>query len=116
LPFPKPTSLHKVFFQKFNFLEIQFLASPDKPSSYKIRDIEVLRETPPLFSFPRAGVTAIKLRIYRFIFNFEVLVFLRKTKTSKRYIVGWVRFFCKAKKRNPTERDKCWVTLFRIAK
>jgi hypothetical protein len=66
----------------------------------------------------------------------EVLVFLRKTKTSKRYIVGWVRFFCKAKKRHPTktskryivgwvrffckakkrhptERDKCWVTLFR---
>jgi hypothetical protein len=35
-------------------------------------------------------------RIYRFIFNFEVLVFLRKTKTSKRYIVGWVRFFSEA--------------------
>jgi hypothetical protein len=27
---------------------------------------------------------------------------------KKRYIVGWVRFFCKAKKRHPTERDKCW--------
>ncbi len=28
--------------------------------------------------------------------SFEVSVFRRKTETSKGYIVGWVRFFCKA--------------------
>ena len=31
---------------------------------------------------------------------------------SIRDIVGWVRFFCKAKKRNPTERDNVGLRYF----
>ncbi|MDM8563822.1 hypothetical protein QUF54_10760, partial [Candidatus Marithioploca araucensis] len=37
------------------------------------------------------------------------------SKCHKPSFVGWVRFFCFAKKRNPTIFDvqvKCWVTFF----